>query len=1026
MSFRPIFRLLKETNPQFALLSKRLNKILAKTKVQFCLLDDTGRAQSSVSIEALRKSLKEYSHETEAFSSDAVLCGTSRDIYALSLSVKSESLQPAALLLFDTPLTPFARKYLSASFKAPLLEILFDENALPLALDCGDGTLEPLLEEVEWLALDRFGVRQPNDAWGRLACIKDKKLIKVGLNAQVYKNRAGRYRLKCAGLEDAGLSFSDGRMISLPELHRAFSAFEIFDYRIRQDLNGYSISASSSENVEKAYLESRLKREFPAMFPGIKIDVVAAENLPEGERIAVDKASRPREVFIWRSEENGIPAAIRANISHENLKELPVFDAYVTSRDPEALDSVIRIFEGGQEEVDTSRIVIYGVQPEIAAFNICSAPPAEAPRNPIICVPGPCANPEKVKQVCPCGAIGFGNGAFKIDEQRCIRCYICVEQYSEHFKSVINSNAVICLNNLAEYLNNNNNICAKHKVLHDTIRRVQNKYTSSFKSSRTVVLGLACVTLTENSAALLIDGKLVAAVEEERLQRVKHYGWTHPERPGSSLASDPLLRLHEPLPVKAIQSVLDLSGLCLKDVDAIALNGLPYRLRHSYSKNEPDAMPQILREGALFFVPHHLAHAASTFCMSGFERAFVLSIDGRGDRETLALFEAEGDSIKQVADIPYEPDRSIGGVYETFTRILGFGNFGQGSTMALAAFGNPEYDLAAYLSFDDPDKLRLSEWKSAHDFESFRREYSDPLELKHKNLAASIQNVLEGNVLKLLKKIPLEQKRNLCICGGVGLNCRMNGRIMEESGAENIFIPPGANDAGTAIGAAFMAHYELTGDLARQRLSNAFLGPEFLSDDIGEWLKSKRITARRMENIGTETARLLADSKIVCWFSGRMEFGPRALGARSILADPRQPKLKDRLNTMKSRQNWRPFGVSIMEEHQAEWFEHSIHSLFMLLALSVKPEKRSLIPVAVHADGSSRPQSIVRADHPRYYAVIEEFNKLTGIPILVNTSFNRGGEPIVCTPAEAFVSFVRMGADALVLEDWLILRENLR
>jgi len=1027
MSFKPIFRLLDGTEQKFASLLGHLKSQSVPMNAELCLVCGTESESESDRLHNIRKSLLCCAAKDVSLPDNALLCGTSRDLYALSLCREFSGFRVAALLAFDTPLTAFAVSYLQKAFRSELFEVLFDEEGgFPLALGRGGCGLVPLSGDVEWLALDRFGCRVPNDGWGRLSCIDDGHLHKYSINAQVYTSRSGISSFKCAGLEDAGLLFPGGAPVNLPELHRALSAFEVFDYRIRRSAMGYRMTVACCREIEESYLVSRLNREFQTILPGINIEAMAAEQLPEAPRICVDEDAGPREVFVWRSDSEKIPSIIGENIAQKVLMRSSGAGSFAASGDPEALDLVCRILEGCDVEADTSHIVVYGIQPEISENSVCIAPEDAEGKAPVICTTAPCSEPERVLQACPVSAITRSGNSFSIDDKLCIQCFSCVCKFPEHFKSVINSRSI---SNAADVCCKTKKYAVLNGIFKSELETMSGDYksdTSGFKSGKSVVLGLACVTMTENSAALLIDGQLVAAVEEERLQRVKHYGWKHPDRFASSLASDPLISLHEPLPVKAIQAVLEQAGLRFEDVDAVAFNGLPYRFRHSYSKNEASSPPQILREGNLFFVPHHLAHAASSFCMSGFEQATVLSIDGRGDRETLALFEADGDSLRQLADIPYEPDRSIGGVYETFTRILGFGNFGQGSTMALAAFGKADYDLAEYFSFDDLKDVRLSEWKCAYDFDAFSREYSGPLEEKHKNLAASVQLALEKNVLSLIKKIPSEKLLNLCICGGVGLNCRMNGRILCESGAENIFVPPGANDAGTAIGAAMLAHRELTGRLPRERLSNAFLGPCFSSDEIGNWLKSKGIKAQKMDNPAAATAALLAAGKIVCWFSGRMEFGPRALGARSILADPRRAELKDRLNSMKSRQDWRPFGVSVMEEHQEDWFEHSVRSPFMLLALTVKPEKRAMIPVAVHADGSSRPQSILREDHPLYYSTIEAFQSLTGIPMLVNTSFNRGGEPIVCTPAQAFLSFARMGADALVLEDWLVTRGNLR
>ncbi|WP_181197848.1 carbamoyltransferase C-terminal domain-containing protein [Enhygromyxa salina] len=543
-----------------------------------------------------------------------------------------------------------------------------------------------------------------------------------------------------------------------------------------------------------------------------------------------------------------------------------------------------------------------------------------------------------------------------------------------------------------------------------------------------VVLGLATVTLMEHAAALLVDGELVSAVEEERLARDRHYTWRHPERPGTSLSSDACLRLEESWPPRAIDAVLRTAGLTMDEVDLVAVNGIPARYRESFVGGGGWRPPPVLRANGIVHVPHHMSHAACVYGLSDFDDAWILSIDGRGDYETATIWRAEGHELEVVDAVPWLPDCSFGGVYETVTRVLGFGGHGQGSTMALAALGEPTIDLSACMSLNHDHEPVLSEWATEKLFERYARAYDEPIRDEHRDLAASIQLALETTVGGYLARhagADLRDQR-LALCGGVALNCRMNGTLRDRFSPADMYVPPGANDAGTAIGAAVIGHRELTGELPRLGLGHTHLGPSWSDDAIVRALERMRVPFTRMRDVGGQTAELLAAGKIICWFQGPMEFGPRALGGRSIIADPRDEALKARLNLMKSREAWRPFGSSVLAGRQGQWFVQDWDSRFMLFAVDVRPDKRDQIPVVVHADGSTRPQVVHAEHHPRYHAMIAAFEQRTGVPMVVNTSFNRGGEAIVCNPVEAMRSFVGLGADAIVLGDCLVRREQLR
>jgi carbamoyltransferase len=322
----------------------------------------------------------------------------------------------------------------------------------------------------------------------------------------------------------------------------------------------------------------------------------------------------------------------------------------------------------------------------------------------------------------------------------------------------------------------------------------------------------------------------------------------------------------------------------------------------------------------------------------------------------------------------------------------------------------------------------LSEWAAEKLMAPYTRGRDQELTDEHRNLAASIQRALETTVGDYLAHHVGDHLRgnNLALCGGVALNCRMNGLLRDRFEPRDMLVPPGANDAGTAIGAAFIGHRELTGELPRLDLGHTHLGPAWSDDAIVKALERMRVPFQRMRDVADQTAELIAAGKIVCWFQGPMEFGPRALGGRSILADPRREDLKSRLNEMKSREPWRPFGPSVLAGRQSDWFVQGWDSRYMLFAVDVRPEKREQIPVVVHHDGSSRPQVVHAEHHPRYHAMISAFERRTNVPMVVNTSFNRGGEPIVCNPAEALRSFTGLGADAIVLGNCLVRRDLLR
>jgi len=541
------------------------------------------------------------------------------------------------------------------------------------------------------------------------------------------------------------------------------------------------------------------------------------------------------------------------------------------------------------------------------------------------------------------------------------------------------------------------------------------------------ILGIASTTLANHAAVVVRDGEVVAAVQEERLRRQKQLGWHPPGEPGVTVVSDPTLTLEESWPQRAIASALETAGISMADVDHLAYNGVPARYFPTYSLSDRARPPVTLFDGRDFFVPHHLAHAASAFRVSGMEDAFIFTVDGRGERETAAFFAVDAGGqdrgrIRRVFDVLVGADSLIGGVYEVLTTLLGFGHHGAGSTMGLAPYGEPKFDLSAWLSARDRGDFSIHDRGLDGAFGHLQRKWGGPMEQVHKDLAASAQRALEETVLAFVRDgVGGRPVPRLCLAGGVALNCSMNQRLRVEFGVGEIYVQPAANDAGTALGAAAEAHWELTGENLAP-LSHARLGPGYSAAEVRATLDRFGLVYTTPDDLPGEVARRLVDQQVIAWFDGRLEFGPRALGARSILADPRTQEMQDRVNQHKGRQAWRPFGPSVLAGHEADWFETPFHTPFMLFTLPVRPERLAQIPAVVHVDGTTRPQSVSQGDDPAYHAVISAFHRLTGVPMVLNTSFNTAFEPIVCSPADAIASFLQLGLDALAIEGHLVER----
>jgi carbamoyltransferase len=565
------------------------------------------------------------------------------------------------------------------------------------------------------------------------------------------------------------------------------------------------------------------------------------------------------------------------------------------------------------------------------------------------------------------------------------------------------------------------------------------------------ILGLT--TLGDSAATLIRDGEIVAAAEEERFSRVKH---------------------HSGFPYSAVQFCLEEAGIKMADVEHVALYWKPWILRHKAMQALKSALispdmfrarvdrgvaqvsesylgmlrhPRRLRErfgpsGFKFhYLEHHQCHAASAFFVSPFERAAILTMDGTGEDTTTLFSAGEGRRIRPFKRVKLP--HSLGQFYSSVTNFLGFDMFGgdEWKVMGLAAYGEPEfYDffsrrvLSVNGDHDFHLNIRVLDHHLAKHYQFSDeivkalgppRRPEEEISERHQNIAASAQRVLEDTVLHLLEGLYEQTKlEDLCLAGGCAFNSVMNGRIMTETPFKRFFIQPAAGDAGCSLGAALLVHHSKLDRPRRFVMEHAYYGPSFTSEECAAALGAAGL---KYETLGDgemlpRVARMIADGAIVGWFQGRMEFGPRALGNRSFLADPRRDDMRELLNKkVKLREWFRPLAPSMLAEAARGVFGRPHYDPFMITVLDVVEERRAGIPAVVHVDGSARPQTVSRGVNPRYWELIDRFRELTGVPMLLNTSFNIQ-EPIVCTPQDAVKTFRGASFDALVLENHLVVR----
>jgi carbamoyltransferase len=429
------------------------------------------------------------------------------------------------------------------------------------------------------------------------------------------------------------------------------------------------------------------------------------------------------------------------------------------------------------------------------------------------------------------------------------------------------------------------------------------------------------------------------------------------------------------------------------------------------------------------FVDHHLAHALSAYSYSGFDDAAVVVMDGRGAWEATSIWHGSKGRVYPILTIDW-PD-SLGLFYAVFTGFLGFvPNSDEWKVMGLAPYGKPGVDLSMFMDLEaapykvhtdrlvGADSNPYADWPAA--LGSPREPESDISEL-HKDIAHAVQDLCETAMLNVVR-LALEKtgSKNLCLAGGVALNSKANGKIAASGMFENFFVQPAASDDGTALGAALAPFLDGGQRLPLKPMRHAYLGPSFDDEAIEAVLKTYKIRYSTLFDPAATAAEFLSQGKILGWYQGRMEFGPRALGSRSIIADPRDPEMNTKVNNaVKFREWWRPFAPSFKKEAAPEYLESAFDSPFMILTAQVRPEKREVIPSVTHVDGSARPQTVEKEINPLYYRLIDEFGKRTGVPVIMNTSFNLRGEAIVHTPTDALRTFFSSGLDALVLGSFL-------
>jgi carbamoyltransferase len=576
------------------------------------------------------------------------------------------------------------------------------------------------------------------------------------------------------------------------------------------------------------------------------------------------------------------------------------------------------------------------------------------------------------------------------------------------------------------------------------------------------ILGVSCF-YHDSAAALLQDGKLVAAAHEERFTRKRH---------------DP------DFPKQAAAYCLREAGIEVKDLDYVVFYDKPLvkfeRILLTYLATFPKSLPSFTKaipvwmkeklwvpnqireildyDGEILFAEHHQSHAASAFLPSPFEEAAILTLDGVGEWATATQGVGRGNSFELIREIRFP--HSLGLLYSAFTYYLGFKvNSAEYKVMGAAPYGKPvhvEKILENLVDLREDGSFRLNMKYFAYDYgltmtnQKFADLFGHPvrqgeskMEQFHWDMAASVQKVTEEVVLRMARDVHAKTgMKNLCMAGGVALNCVANGRILREGPFERLWVQPAAGDAGGALGAALFAHNAVLGKPRSFRMDHAFWGPQFSDEEIRAWLDERKHPYQTLsrEEMLRETARVLDEEQaVIGWMQGRMEWGPRSLGARSIIADSRNQENWKRVNLkIKFRESFRPFAPAVLEEKCKDWFDLDVESPYMLLVCQVRelePTQMTLpsgtidgytsaLPAITHVDGSARVQTVRREQNDVFYDLLKEFDRRTGCPVLINTSFNVRGEPIVCTPEDAYLCFMRTNMDVLVLGNQILRKKE--
>ena len=555
-----------------------------------------------------------------------------------------------------------------------------------------------------------------------------------------------------------------------------------------------------------------------------------------------------------------------------------------------------------------------------------------------------------------------------------------------------------------------------------------------------ISLGVNYSQMHDSSACIARDGELLFAVAEERLSRAKH---------------------DARFPALAIRACLDFARLRPDQLDYVCFGWSAPRAaylhdladfargRHPVSYlnvlNSTRHFLSMWHQGGgqrrfthyfgptkarMLFVDHHRAHAISAYAHSGFGEAAVAVLDGRGAWEATSIWHGRDGRLEHVLTIPWP--NSLGLFYAAFTEYLGFQPYSdEWKVMGLAPYGQPGVDLHDFITLDhgfhDVDGKRLigrgaTLGSGIAECLGPQRVAESEIENRYKDIAFAVQDACEEAMLAVAGlAIKKTRCRSLCLAGGVALNSKANGRILASGLVEQLFIQPAASDDGVALGAALAPYLEMGQRLPVKTMRQVYLGAAYEDSEIEKVLRTYKLRWTRLGDVAGTTAELLAEGKIIGWFQGRMEFGPRALGSRSILADPRDPEMNAKVNNaVKFREWWRPFAPSILAEAASEYLENASESPFMILTFPVKNDKRSVIPSVTHVDGSARPQTVDQQLNPLYWRVIEEFRRRTGVPVIMNTSFNLRGEPIVASPTDAVRTFFSSGMDGLIIGSFLV------